>query len=743
MTATSDSQTAGLDKFVRDAVTSMEIGSTNPYAPSFAGPNSSLAFGGLQNDIGHQGTLANSGMSAASVLTQALTDYAAANNTNLSAATISQIVAKAKQTGITAATLNAAFPGIKITADGSAVPITTVIQNALSADANLVQKQDDAAAATTVGYTKALIAEAQNFSGGAGVLDENNLDPNAVAMIAAWINQTGAPELMTEKLSELDHPITNADIQTYLSQRLYFNGGGGNLTKWEQRIATAVSAAFAGQPGTTSLSDPSATSPTIPTADSDGDVNGLGDIYGGGTGDPNESSESDEQLINIGGQGVDLRSDMALHSTMDFFSPTAVASSIMDAVASVFGLQSTTTNNSDPSLNNLGPSYQAYGGDYGAMSAAQYELMQGAQLDPYDPNYAQVYAPITPQTLTMPTLSPSALTTKSTKVITDMNASLSAMGEVTSDMNAVYVTQNRMFSAYNAGDLGSFVKQANALNAFIKQLSTDEGSASTTTTAVANDMTTYGIHVTATSSQVASLQNNIATQGIAAFPADMQTIIETYLPSATEQGSIANFLSTDVTKGSSVPTSLTTALQAQAATESLTSSTLNVGALTDTTVPALTGFAVYRFFDSIHGTHFFTADSGEKDAVLANRPDLVEETNDFGDTSYHDPNATAVYRFFDTEFGTHFFTADLNEKATLLSTRPDLTFESSATFYEHGTQQLGDVAVYRFFDTNNGTHFYTGDQTEYHNLTTAGAQGYRPDLTYEGVGFYAPSGSYR
>ncbi len=49
------------------------------------------------------------------------------------------------------------------------------------------------------------------------------------------------------------------------------------------------------------------------------------------------------------------------------------------------------------------------------------------------------------------------------------------------------------------------------------------------------------------------------------------------------------------------------------------------------------------------------------------------------------------------------------------------------------TQQAGDAAVFRFFDTTVGTHFYTADAGERAHLGT------RPDLADEGVAFYAPA----
>ncbi len=177
------------------------------------------------------------------------------------------------------------------------------------------------------------------------------------------------------------------------------------------------------------------------------------------------------------------------------------------------------------------------------------------------------------------------------------------------------------------------------------------------------------------------------------------------------------------------------------------------GSSPGTSTPA-GSFGVYRFFDNSTGTHFFTADVTEKNALMnpalsTFRPDLREEVNNFGalNPTVTDANAISVYRFFDTRYGTHFFTASQTEAADLRnmsssSYRPDLVYEAGSSFQEHSTQQTGDVAVYRLFDKNYGTHFYTGSQSEYAAITTAGTTTYRADLVSEGIGFYAPSGSY-
>jgi hypothetical protein len=160
-----------------------------------------------------------------------------------------------------------------------------------------------------------------------------------------------------------------------------------------------------------------------------------------------------------------------------------------------------------------------------------------------------------------------------------------------------------------------------------------------------------------------------------------------------------------------------------------------------------TSLPVYRFFDTIYGTHLFTASQAEALQVAATRTDLVQEINNFRAVSSTSPSAEPVYRFFETANGTHFYTASQVEYNALTTPgsgnyRPDLSPEPSATFYEDQSPQAGDVPVYRLFDSVHGTQFLTGSQTEYTGLTTPGSGTYRPDLKPEGIDFYAPAGSF-
>lgn len=147
--------------------------------------------------------------------------------------------------------------------------------------------------------------------------------------------------------------------------------------------------------------------------------------------------------------------------------------------------------------------------------------------------------------------------------------------------------------------------------------------------------------------------------------------------------------------------------------------------------------SVYRFFDVADGTHFFTASTTERDSLMATRSDLTFEGVGMEAlaTQATDMSAEAVYRFFDNSNGTHFFTADTTERDGLIASQPNLTFEGVA-FYEDASPRPGDSAVYRFFDTAHGTHLYTESAAERATILAS-----RPDLTAEGIAFYAPSPS--
>jgi hypothetical protein len=157
-------------------------------------------------------------------------------------------------------------------------------------------------------------------------------------------------------------------------------------------------------------------------------------------------------------------------------------------------------------------------------------------------------------------------------------------------------------------------------------------------------------------------------------------------------------------------------------------------ALAPTVTSASTDLDVFRFFDAAHGTQLLTQDAAERNAIISSRPDLQYEGVGLHALNPAQPGATSVYRFFDISNGTHFLTADAAERDSLLATRPDMVFEPSSTLFEHATAQAGDSAVYRFFDKDSGAHFFTADAGERASILAT-----RPDMTLEGIAFYAPT----
>lgn len=162
---------------------------------------------------------------------------------------------------------------------------------------------------------------------------------------------------------------------------------------------------------------------------------------------------------------------------------------------------------------------------------------------------------------------------------------------------------------------------------------------------------------------------------------------------------------------------------------------LSVGTPPD---PGSKTISVFRFFDSSNGSHFYTVSADERASILATRPDLIPEGQDgvglqAVNPASGDAYAAPVFRFFDTVHGTQFLTASTTERDGILASRPDLTFEPTGSFYEHIQPQVGDTAVYRFFSSMDGTHFYTDNATERASILQT-----RPDLIAEGIGFYEP-----
>gem|GEM_PF-4533983 len=92
-----------------------------------------------------------------------------------------------------------------------------------------------------------------------------------------------------------------------------------------------------------------------------------------------------------------------------------------------------------------------------------------------------------------------------------------------------------------------------------------------------------------------------------------------------------------------------------------------------------------------------------------------------------------VYRFYNTQTQTHFFTMDESEKNTVLQNYAWFNYEGIAWYaYPADSAPEGCRPIYRFFNTSAGTHFFTIDANE-KDIIISNYGWFR----YEGISYYA------
>jgi Repeat of unknown function (DUF5648)/Carboxypeptidase regulatory-like domain len=142
---------------------------------------------------------------------------------------------------------------------------------------------------------------------------------------------------------------------------------------------------------------------------------------------------------------------------------------------------------------------------------------------------------------------------------------------------------------------------------------------------------------------------------------------------------------------------------------------------------------VYRFYNLEMGVHFYTASASE----MATVRDTLSRTYRLEGVAYsvntgNSANNTVLYRFYNKKTGTHFYTADPGEKANVENNmRATYAFDGPA--YEvSATNVANSTTVWRFYNFRTGTHFYTADPAEKSNVEN----NMRDTYSLDGPGFY-------
>lgn len=128
----------------------------------------------------------------------------------------------------------------------------------------------------------------------------------------------------------------------------------------------------------------------------------------------------------------------------------------------------------------------------------------------------------------------------------------------------------------------------------------------------------------------------------------------------------------------------------------------------------------------------YTTNNSLSDAVSAGKSEHIVSTylariealtNSNGDDQSGvgiTPTTTGVqvFRFFDTHNGSHFYTISASERDQTVASRPDLTLEGVGLNADTPATDPSAAPVFRFFDTRSGSHFYTASTAERDGLQT-------------------------
>ena len=122
---------------------------------------------------------------------------------------------------------------------------------------------------------------------------------------------------------------------------------------------------------------------------------------------------------------------------------------------------------------------------------------------------------------------------------------------------------------------------------------------------------------------------------------------------------------------------------------------------------------VYRFLNTDTGVHLYTSSENERNYIETNLPNYTAEGAAYVsvDPFTGNPEPEKVYRFYNTDTGTHLYTTSEIEKEYVEDNLKNFSLETEF-FFAFGEEQPGTVPVYRFYNTDTGAHFYTPSVVE-------------------------------
>jgi hypothetical protein len=133
----------------------------------------------------------------------------------------------------------------------------------------------------------------------------------------------------------------------------------------------------------------------------------------------------------------------------------------------------------------------------------------------------------------------------------------------------------------------------------------------------------------------------------------------------------------------------------------------------DVTIPVTPPTPVYRFYNRRTGSHFYTTSATERETVMnkLSYAYLLEGVA-YSVNTLNPSNDSPLYRLYNRVNGTHFYTASAAERDAVLQSDEDTYRYDGPAYNVSLTNVAGATTVYRFYNKTNGSHFYTASAAE-------------------------------
>lgn len=149
------------------------------------------------------------------------------------------------------------------------------------------------------------------------------------------------------------------------------------------------------------------------------------------------------------------------------------------------------------------------------------------------------------------------------------------------------------------------------------------------------------------------------------------------------------------------------------------------------TLPVGDEGSVYRFYNAEKGMHFYTSSVAERDSIAQTLFQYQYEGEAFDAATQAGPNTIDVFRFYNKQTGAHFYTASADERDQVIRTLSNFDYEGVAYKAYTSSENGAHEELYRFFNKQSGTHFYTTSEAERDSIIAT-----LPSYSFEGVAYY-------